>query len=116
MAVCMLSSCTEPGSFDVSTSESSFQAHCGSLGEGRNCYAAVIDLGLLCDPKIRDDCGFQGTPAYIPPEASVRVWDDSGTDSDLQSTKKNDPHTLDFASRSFLVYFVGEIHHTKSGC
>mmetsp|Transcript_64176 Transcript_64176/g.142720 ORF Transcript_64176/g.142720 Transcript_64176/m.142720 type:complete len:485 (-) Transcript_64176:73-1527(-) len=37
--------------------------------QGMNCFAAVIDLGLMCDPKLYE-CGVQGTPGYISPE----VW------------------------------------------
>lgn len=36
--------------------------------QGSQCYAAVIDLGLACDPKKRGECGGSGTPLYMPRE------------------------------------------------
>lgn len=34
---------------------------------GNRCFAAVIDLGLACDPT-KNGCGASGTPLYIPRE------------------------------------------------
>eukprot|EP00439_Symbiodinium_sp_Y106_P065289 s182_g10.t1 len=36
--------------------------------QGTQCFAAVIDLGLACDPKKHGDCGGSGTPLYLPRE------------------------------------------------
>ena len=36
--------------------------------QGKNCFAAVIDLGIACDPRREGDCGLMGTPLYMPPE------------------------------------------------
>ncbi|CAE7732030.1 hpo, partial [Symbiodinium sp. CCMP2456] len=40
--------------------------------EGSNrCFAAIIDLGLACDPT-KNGCGRAGTPLYIPREVYLR--------------------------------------------
>ena len=36
--------------------------------QGKNCFAAVIDLGIACDPNKAGSCGLSGTPLYMPPE------------------------------------------------
>ncbi|CAE7341879.1 SAK [Symbiodinium pilosum] len=40
--------------------------HC----QDKKCFAAVIDLGLACNMSKPGDCGWCGTPGYMPPE----VW------------------------------------------
>ncbi|CAE7586040.1 CHUK, partial [Symbiodinium sp. KB8] len=47
---------------------------------GSNCYAAVIDLGLVCQMNDAKDCGWQGTPGYIPWEI-YPGWAPEGSNS-----------------------------------
>ncbi|CAE7336835.1 PRKACB, partial [Symbiodinium pilosum] len=56
--------------------------------QGFKCFAAVIDLGCVCNPKDPDECGLQGTPGYIPPE----VWEE--TDETAGKTSARDVWAL----------------------
>eukprot|EP00439_Symbiodinium_sp_Y106_P062243 s1506_g9.t1 len=58
--------------------------------QGDGCFAAVIDLGLACDPRKPRQCGRRGTPGYIAPE----VWN-------------SDPHGEPLPSRD--VWALGAI-------
>lgn len=48
--------------------------------QGDGCFAAVIDLGLACDPR-KGQCGRRGTPGYVAPE----VWNGDPHGSRLPS-------------------------------
>ncbi|CAE7525462.1 CPK1 [Symbiodinium sp. CCMP2592] len=47
--------------------------------QGSACFAAIIDLGLACDPKKPRDCGASGTPLYLPRE--VYLYERDGLES-----------------------------------
>ncbi|CAE7557445.1 CPK22 [Symbiodinium natans] len=49
--------------------------------EADSCFAAVIDLGLACDPRKPRQCGRRGTPGYVAPE----VWNDDSRGARLPS-------------------------------